>query len=78
MSDEFFTVAGTTGHIFPGSEIVSCIQKGDIINVAQFGQAKNANRVYIRTPALGQYLAIGKTMQALKIREKLFVLGIDL
>ena len=36
VSDDFFTVAGTTGHIFPGSEIVSCIQKGDIINVAQY------------------------------------------
>jgi alpha-galactosidase len=78
VSDDFFTVAGTTGHIFPGAEIVSCIQKGDIINVAQYGQAKNANTVYIRTPALGQYLANGRTMQARKIREKLFVLAIEL
>ncbi|HPN12825.1 MAG TPA: alpha-galactosidase, partial [Spirochaetota bacterium] len=78
VSDDFFTVAGTTGHIFPGSEIVSCIQKGDIINVAQYGQARNPNTVYVRTPTQGQYLANGKTMHATKIREKLFMLAIEL
>jgi hypothetical protein len=78
VKDEFFTVSGTTAHLFPGSEIVSCVQKGDIITVAQHAHASRGNTVYIRTPGTGQFLINGKSVQARKVREKLFIMAGEL
>jgi alpha-galactosidase len=78
VKDAFFTVSGTTAHLFPGSEIVSCVQKGDIITISQHEYANGGNTVYIRTPSTGQFLINGKTVQARKIREKLFILAGEL
>jgi len=74
VNEEFFTVSGTTAHLFPGSEIVSCVQKGDVITVAQHEYAGSGNTVYIRAPGMGQFLINGKTVHAQKVREKLFIL----
>jgi alpha-galactosidase len=78
VSDEFFTVSGTTAHIFPGSEIISCEQKGDAITVTQNEQVRNGNTVYVRAPNMAQYFINGIPVLAQKIREKLFILKIDI
>ncbi len=78
VRDEFFTIAGTTAHIFPGSEILSCVQKGDAITVNQHEQVGNVNRIYIRTPGVGQYFINGIPVQAERLREGLFMLKTDL
>ena len=78
VNEEFFTVSGTTAHLFPGSEIISCVQKGDTISIIQHEQVRNRNTVYIRTPGVGQYFINGIPVHAEKIREKLFILNIEL
>ena len=78
VKEEFFSVAGTTAHIFPGSEISSCEQKGEVITITQHKQVRNGNTVYLRTPNVGQYIINGTPVTARKILEKLFILQIDL
>lgn len=78
VREEFFTVSGTTAHCFPGSEIMSCVQKGDTISVIQHEQVRNGNTVYIRTPNAGQFMINGKPVQSQKIRDKLFILKADI
>ncbi len=78
VKEDFFTVSGTTAHLFPGSEIVSCVQKGDTITVTQHDQVRNANTVYIRTPNAGQFLLNGNPVQSQKIRDKFFILKTEL
>jgi alpha-galactosidase len=78
VSEEFFTVSGTTAHLFPGSEIVSCVQKGETITITQHEYARNRNTVYIRAPGIGQFSINGIPIQAHKVREKLFVLKAEL
>lgn len=78
VSDDFFTVAGTTAHLFPGSEIVTCDQKGNSIVIAQDDRVRNSNSVYLRTPGPGQYIVNGRQVQAEKIQDRLFALKIEL
>ena len=78
VKEEFFTVAGSTAHIFPGSEIVSCVQKGDTIAITQDERVRNRNTVYIRTPGLGQYFFNGIPASAEKVRDKLFIMKLEL
>lgn len=78
VREEFFTVSGTTAHCFPGSEILSLVQKGDTITVTQHEQVRNGNTVYIRTPNAGQFLINGKPVQSQKIRDKFFILRAEL
>ncbi len=78
VREEFFTVAGTTAHCFPGSEITSCVQKGDAITVTQHEQVRNGNTVYIRTPNAGNFFINGTPVQSQKVRDKLFILKVDL
>jgi len=65
-------------HCFPGSEIVSLVQKGDNITVTQHGQVRNGNTVYIRTPNAGQFMINGSPVQSQKIRDKFFILRAEL
>lgn len=78
LREEFFSVAGTTAHLFPGSEIVSCEQKGEAITITQHKQVRNDNTVYLRAPNIGQYIINGTPVTARKIWEKLFILQIDI
>ncbi len=78
VREEFFTVSGTTAHCFPGSEIVSCVQKGDAITVTQHEHVRNGNTVYIRTPNAGQFFINGNPIQSQKIRDKFFILKTEL
>jgi len=78
VREEFFTVSGTMAHCFPGSEIVSLVQKGDNITVTQHEQARNGNTVYIRTPNAGQFMINGSPVQSQKIRDKFFILRAEL
>ena len=78
VAGDFFTVAGTTAHLFPGSEIVTCEQRGNSIVVAQDDRVRNENTVYIRTPGPGQYIVNGRTVQAQKVMDRLFLLEIEI
>ena len=42
------TIAGSTGHLFPGSEIESVTIRGNKINIKIHGHCRNKNRVFIR------------------------------
>ncbi len=78
VRDEFFTVSGTTAHLFPGSEILACVQNGDAITVTQSDDVRNDNTIFIRTPGPGQYFINGLPVQAGQIGEGLFVLKASL
>ncbi|MBN1495554.1 MAG: alpha-galactosidase [Spirochaetes bacterium] len=78
VREEFFSVAGTTAHVFPGSEIISCTQKGEVVKITQHEQVRNRNTVYLRAPNIGQYIINGTAVTARKIWEKLFILQVDI
>lgn len=78
VRDDFFTISGTTAHIFPGSEILTCVQNGDAITVTQSGDVRNDNTIFIRTPGPGQYFINGMPIQAESLGEGLFMLKASL
>ncbi len=80
MKDDFFTVSGTTAHIFPGSEILACAFRTGTPSTAR-PRAMTCGTtavVFIRTPGPGQYFINGLPVQAGQIEEGLFVLKASL
>ena len=73
LASDPFRIAGTTGHIFPGSEIKSIRTNNRRIRISLLENAAGNNTVYIRVPSEGDYYINGKKTGALEAIDGLFV-----
>jgi len=62
-------VAGTTGHLFPGSEVISCKMKNNQLTVRFDRRFCNSGDVFIRVPSGGEYRVNDRILTAAETGE---------
>ena len=71
-----FTIAGSTGHIFPGSEVAALEVAGETITLKLEEKFISEGYIYIKVPADGSYIVNGETVQSYKACEGVFVIKV--
>ncbi|MCX7678141.1 MAG: alpha-galactosidase [Spirochaetes bacterium] len=74
ISSKIPSIAGTTGHIFPGSEIEVFSTKGKNFTIKSFKNSRKPIAVYIRVPKLGDYFINGEKCRAEQLFPTIYVL----
>jgi alpha-galactosidase len=72
-----FTIAGSTGHIFPGSEVMSVKADEGLITVRLEDKFINAGFIYIKVPVRGDYSVNGKTHKSYETSAGVTVLKVE-
>jgi len=71
-----FSIAGSTGHIFPGSEVASLESRGETFTIKLEEKFIGEGYVYIKVSADGSYIVNGETVQSFKACDGIFIIKI--
>jgi alpha-galactosidase len=71
-----FSIAGSTGHIFPGSEVASLESSGETFTIKLEEKFIGEGYVYIKVSADGNYIVNGETVQSFKACDGIFIIKI--
>jgi hypothetical protein len=73
IPDKPYSIAGSTAHIFPGSEVDSVDGDGKNITVSMNKKYCGTGTLFIRVPGAGDYKVQGKTTKAYEAFPGIFV-----